>query len=80
MAKRIIDREKSLKLLDSSLRAIGKKHDIKVFGLRILVLNGKDVKAPKQNDVGIRVWGMVDGLCKYQGYRQHFVDNFNKKK
>lgn len=79
MAKKVINREESTELLNASLRAIGKKHDARIFGVRILVLNGKDSKSPKVNDIGIKVWGMIDGLVNYQGYRQHFVSNFKEK-
>ena len=76
---RVYNRDESLGLQDKALRAVGKKHDVKIFNMRILILNGQDVKAPKANDIGIKVWGMIDGLCNYHGYRQHFVDNFKSK-
>ena len=79
MARIIKEYNESMDLRDSSLRALGKKHDVRIIGMRILILNGKDKKAPKIWDIGIKVFGQIDGLCKYHGYRQHFVSNFNQK-
>lgn len=61
---------------DKALRSIGQKHDAYIKGRKILVLNGKDIKAPKINDIGIKVWGAIDGMVKYHGFYFYFVDNF----
>jgi len=66
----------SEELENTALRAIGKKHDAYIKGRKILVLNGKDPKTPKANDIGIKVWGMIDGLVTYGGFYFHFVSNF----
>jgi len=61
---------------DAALRSIAKKHDATLKGRKILVLNGKDAKYPKIHDIGIKVWGYIEGLVNFRGYYFHFVDNF----
>jgi len=61
---------------DKALRTLGNKHDVTVHGSKILVLNGKDSKAPKINDIGIKTWGKIDGLVRHHQFYFHFTNNF----
>ena len=64
--------------VDEVLRALGKKHDIRINSdVKVIeVLSGKDVKYPVKHDVGNGSWGKIDYLCNYNGWRQIFVDRF----
>lgn len=62
--------------VDEVLRSLSKKHDVRINGTDILVLNGKSKKKPKQHDLGNGSWGKIDYLVNYCGYRQYFVAEF----
>ena len=46
--------------VDEVLRSLSKKHDVRINGTDILVLNGKSKKKPKQYDLGNGSWGKIE--------------------
>lgn len=68
--------------VDEVLKALSKKHDVRVLGGTIQVLkpeiekDGKIIENPfYQGDLGNGSWGKIDFL-KGQGYKQYFVAEF----
>lgn len=47
-----------------AIRTLSKKNDCRINGNTIYVLNGKDPKTPKANDLGLKSWGHIDFLIK----------------
>ena len=69
--------------VEEVLKALSKKHDVRVLGGTIQVLkpeiekDGKIIENPVyQGDLGNGSWGKIDFL-KGQGYSFVFVGNFN---
>jgi len=65
--------------VEKAMDSVSRKRDAIIKGLRILTVNGEDKKCPRSNDIGIKVWGMIDGLVEYHGFTHHVVDNFKEK-
>lgn len=65
--------------VDEVLRGLARKHDVKVFGNSIQVLNGKNSSFPKLGDLGNKSWGKIDFLKNYCGFKLFFVDKFDPK-
>jgi len=65
---------------DEVLKALSKKHDVNVNSTTktIQVLNGKNKKFPKANDLGNKSWGKIDFLCNYREYNWFFVSEFTR--
>lgn len=68
--------------VEEVLKALSKKHDVRVLGGTIQVLkpeiekDGKIIENPfYQGDLGNGSWGKIDFL-KSQGYKQYFVAEF----
>ena len=68
--------------VEEVLKALSKKHDVRVLGGTIQVLkpeiekDGKIIENPVyQGDLGNGSWGKIDFL-KSQGYKQYFVAEF----
>ena len=61
--------------MDEVLRALAKKHDCRIVGNVIQVLNGKSIEAKYQlsNDLGNGSWGKIDFLVNHCGFRQMYV-------
>ena len=64
--------------MDEVLRALAKKHDCRIVGNVIQVLNGKSIEAKGQlsNDLGNGSWGKIDFLVNQCGFRQMYVVDF----
>lgn len=74
MAK--LNKEDSFEKILMAEKSLGNRRDVKLYNNRVYILNGKDKKAPRQNDLGIKAWGMVDALINFGGYNKIVVDNF----
>lgn len=61
--------------VDEVLNSLNRKHDLKIEGNQIKILNGKG-KGNLANDIGIRSQGKIDFLCNYKGYRRVSVGEF----
>lgn len=64
--------------VDEVLRSLSRKHDCKVIGRSIYILNGKSRSKPATNDLGNGSWGKIDFLVNYCGYTQYRVNEFPK--
>jgi len=64
---------------EMAIRSVEKTHDAMIKGNRILTLNGEDPKFRKQSDIGIKRWGMIDGLVRFHGFYHFHVSNFSDK-
>lgn len=53
---------------DEVLKNLRKKNDVRIIGNQIFVLNGKNPKHQKQNDLGNGSWGKIDFLRNHKGY------------
>jgi len=62
--------------VDGVLRSLSKKHDVKIDGNHVLILNGKDKKHPKKDDLGNGSWGKIDFLTNHCRFTKHFVSKF----
>lgn len=62
---------------DEVLSLLWKKHDVKIIGTDICILNGTDPKFPKKNDLGNNSWGKIDYLKNYCDYKVINVSKFN---
>jgi len=64
--------------MDEVLRALAKKHDCRIVGNVIQVLNGKSIEAKYQlsNDLGNGSWGKIDFLVNHCGFRKMNVVDF----
>lgn len=63
--------------VDEVLRDLSRKHDVKVFGNTIQVLN--QYATNKINDLGNKSWGKIDFLKNFNGFRLLFVEKFDAK-
>jgi len=63
----------------AAIRSVETTHDAMIKGNRILTLNGDDTKFQRQNDIGIKKWGMIDGLVRFHGFFHFHVANFSGK-
>jgi endo-1,4-beta-mannosidase len=61
---------------DEVLRSLSKKHDVKIDGYTIYVLNGKSKRQPMSHDLGNGSWGKIDYLVNYCGYSQYYINEF----
>ena len=61
---------------DEVLFQLRKKHDVKIQGKDILILNGKSKRSQKSDDLGNGSWGKIDYLCNHKGYIKRFVSDF----
>lgn len=61
---------------DEVLQSLKKKHDVRIIGDTIWVLNGKSKNHPAANDLGNKSWGKIDFLVNYCGYSQYFCYAF----
>lgn len=57
------------------VKSLNKKHDIGIFGTKIMELQPPYSKG----DVGIKSRGKIDFLRKYLGYTHIWVDEFPKR-
>ena len=62
--------------VDEVLRSLSRKHDVRVEGSFIKILNGKSKKAQPIGDLGIRTQGKIDFLVNYKGYKRVYVSEF----
>ena len=67
--------------MDEVLKALAKKHDCRIVGNVIQVLNGESLEAKYQlsNDLGNGSWGKIDFLVKHCGFRQMYVVDFKNE-
>ena len=67
--------------MEEVLKALAKKHDCKVVGNVIQVLNGESLEAKYQltNDLGNGTWGKIDFLVNHCGFRQMYVVDFKNE-
>ena len=61
---------------DEVLKSLRKKNDVRVNGNLVLILNGKNKKFPKHNDLGNGSWGKIDFLVNHCGYHTMNVSEF----
>jgi hypothetical protein len=61
---------------DEVLRTLRQKNDVRIVGNQILILNGKNPKFQKQNDLGNGSWGKIDFLKNHKGYFLRNVSEF----
>ena len=65
--------------VDEVLASLSRKNDVKVDRTQkiVYILNGKNKKYPKKDDLGIRTLGKIDFLVNYMGYVRSHVSEFN---
>lgn len=68
-----MSKNKSKHTIESAIRSLSKKNDVKitVSGIEVLKNSSKD----KKHDLGNGSWGRIDFLRK-QGIKAYFVDSF----
>ena len=50
--------------INLATRTLAAKNDCRFHNNTIYVLNGKDPKNPRKNDLGLKSWGHIDFLVK----------------
>jgi len=64
--------------VDEVLSLLRRKHDCRVTGKRVEILNGQGEKpANRQNDLGNGTHGKIDYLVNHCGYSRSYVGKFS---